>query len=175
MQKVSSPNDQNEQSFEVLPDDHIRATEESKIIRHSCRDRCAQCWRQCKSAHTTDQPPTATLMRWIVRRAAWLIPRFRRSDVQVPVLSCHGRTVSRKTGGVWRNSSCTPSRGRKGIWKSRTEVGRQMEIWLVGGKERPHRPSTLSERTMELEKQLVRREPQVSHRDPTETEVDDNR
>ena len=43
-QKVSSPNDQNEQSFEVLPDGHIRATEESKIIRNSCRDKCVQCW-----------------------------------------------------------------------------------------------------------------------------------
>ena len=38
-QKVSSPNDQNEQSFELLPDGHIRAMEESKMIRNSNRDR----------------------------------------------------------------------------------------------------------------------------------------
>ena len=46
-------------------------------------------------------------MRWIVRHAAWLIPRFRGSEVQSPTPSCHGRTVPWKTGGVWRNSSCT--------------------------------------------------------------------
>ena len=78
--------------------------------------------------------PTAdsALMIWIVRHAAWLIPRFRVSDVQSPFYRAMGGSVSRKTGGVWRNSSCTSSRGWKGIWKSRTEVGRQMEsgVWL---------------------------------------------
>ena len=90
------------------------------------------------------------LMRWIVRHAAWLIPRFRGSEIQSPILPCHGRTVSWKIGGVWRNSSCTSSRGRKRIWKSSTKIGRQMEIRRVAGKERSHRRApTLSERTME--------------------------
>ena len=31
---------------------------ESKTIKNSCRDRCVQCWRQCKSTPHTDQPPT---------------------------------------------------------------------------------------------------------------------
>ena len=51
-------------------------------------------------------------MKWIVRHAAWLIPRFR-------------------GGGVWRSSSCTSSRGWNGIWKFRTEVGRwKSGVWL---------------------------------------------
>ena len=75
---------------------------------------------------------------------------FPRKRCVVPVLSCHGRTVSRKTGGVWRNSSCTSSRGWKGIWKSRTGVGRQMEIWRVAWARATSRTSTFSEQTMEL-------------------------
>ena len=78
------------------------------------------------------------LMRWIVRHAAWLIPRFRGGEVQSPIQSCHGRDHILKIGGVWRNSSSTPSRGRKRIWKSSTKVGRQMEVLRVAGKERPH-------------------------------------
>ena len=42
-QKVSNPNDQNEQSFEVVPDVHIRATEELNTTRNGCKDKCAQC------------------------------------------------------------------------------------------------------------------------------------
>ena len=83
--------------------------------------------------HTKYRPSADNaLMRWIVRHAAWL------RDT-VPILSCHGRTISWKIGGVWRNRSCTSSRGRKRIWKSSTKIGRQMEIWRVAGKERPHR------------------------------------
>ena len=43
VQKVSNPNDKNEQSSEVLQNDHIRAKEELKIIRNSYRDECEQC------------------------------------------------------------------------------------------------------------------------------------
>ena len=82
--------------------------------------------------HTKYRPSADNaLMRWIVRHAAWLIPRFRGS--------CHGRTVSWKIGGIWRNSSRTSSRSWKGIWKPSTKISRQMEIWRVAGKERPHR------------------------------------
>ena len=55
-QKVSNPNAQKEQSFEVLPDGHMKAMEESKTIRNSCRDKCEQCWQQCKNTHNTDHP-----------------------------------------------------------------------------------------------------------------------
>ena len=58
MQKVSNPNGQKEQSFEVLPDDHVKAMEESKAIRNSCRDKCEQCWQQCKNIHNTDHLQT---------------------------------------------------------------------------------------------------------------------
>ena len=53
--RVSNPNDKNEQSSDVLQDAHIRATEELKIIRNSCKDSCGQCWQQCKNAHSTDR------------------------------------------------------------------------------------------------------------------------
>ena len=135
--------------------------------------------------HTKYRPSADNaLMRWIVRHAAWLIPRFRGSEIQSPILSCHGRTVSWKIGGIWRNSSCTSSRGRKRIWKSSTKIGRQMEIRRVAGKERPHRRApcpngrwsrVCAKCTTTRRKQLVRREPQSSRRDPTEAEVDDNR
>ena len=49
---------QSEQSFEVLADDHIKAMEESKTIRNSCRDKCEQCCQQCKSTHNTDHLQT---------------------------------------------------------------------------------------------------------------------
>ena len=39
---MADPNDQNEQSSDVLPDDHIKATRRSTIIGNSCKDKCAQ-------------------------------------------------------------------------------------------------------------------------------------
>ena len=38
---------------ERTADDHIKAMEESKTIRNSCRDKCEQCWQQCKNTHNT--------------------------------------------------------------------------------------------------------------------------
>ena len=70
--------------------------------------------------------------------------------MQSSVLSCHGRNVSRKTGGVWRNSSCRSSRVRKRIWKSRTEVWQTDEHLACGWERATSRTSTLSEQTMEL-------------------------
>ena len=57
-QKVSNPKEQKEQSFEVLADGHIKAMEESKIIRNSCRDKCGQCWQPCNSTRNTDHLQT---------------------------------------------------------------------------------------------------------------------
>ena len=58
-QKVSNPKEeQKEQSFEVLPDGHIKAMEESKTIRNSCRDKCEQCWQLCKDIRNTDHLQT---------------------------------------------------------------------------------------------------------------------
>ena len=40
------------------PDGHIKAMEESKTIRNSCRDRYEQCWQQYKNTHKTDHLQT---------------------------------------------------------------------------------------------------------------------
>ena len=131
--------------------------------------------------HTKYRPSADNaLMRWIVRHAAWLIPRFRGSEIESP--------FHRAMGGPYRGKLVefgeTSSRGRKRIWKSSTKIGRQMEIRRVAGKERPHRRApcpngrwsrVCAKCTTTRRKQLVRREPQSSCRDPTEAEVDDNR
>ena len=57
-QKVSNPKEQKEQSFEVLADGHIKAMEESKTIRNSCRDKFEQCWQQGKNTRNTDHLQT---------------------------------------------------------------------------------------------------------------------
>ena len=85
--------------------------------------------------------PTAdsALTIWIVRHAAWLIPRFRVDDVQSPFYRAMGGQYRGKLVEFGENSFCTSSRCWKGIWKSRADVGRHMEIWCVAEKERPHR------------------------------------
>ena len=56
--KWSNPKEQKEQSFEALPDGHIKAMEVSKTIRNSCRDKCEQCWQPCKNTQNTDHLQT---------------------------------------------------------------------------------------------------------------------
>ena len=90
------------------------------------------------------------LMMWIVRHAAWLIPRFRGNNVQSPFYRAMGGPYRGKAGGIWRNCSCTSSRSWKGIWKSRTEAGRQMDICRVAGQERLHGRTPCSNRRREL-------------------------
>ena len=53
-------------------------------------------------------------------------------------------------GGVWRNSSCTSSRGRKGIWKSPHRSWQTDGNLACGWERATSQTSTLSERTMEL-------------------------
>ena len=64
-----------------------------------------------------------------MQRGSFLVSKVVRYS---PILSCHGRTVSWKIGGVWRNSSCTSSRGRKRIWKSSTKLADRWKsgVWL---------------------------------------------
>ena len=52
--KSNRPKKKTDRSFEVLPHGHIKAMEEPKTIRNSCRDRCEQSWQQRKNAHNTD-------------------------------------------------------------------------------------------------------------------------
>ena len=54
-QNVQKKNFKSEQSSEVHPDDHIRATKQWKTIRNSWRDKCAQCWQHFKTARNTDR------------------------------------------------------------------------------------------------------------------------
>ena len=61
-QKVSNPNAQKEQSFEVLPDGHIKAMEESKTIRNrlqgQVRTMLAAMQEQHTHTHTADHLQT---------------------------------------------------------------------------------------------------------------------
>ena len=103
---------------------------ERTVIRSSPQTVTSKQWRSRKLSETvagtsannagskarthdnTDHLQDNALMRWIVRHAAWLIPRLRGSEIQSPFYRAMERTVSWKIGGVWRNSSCTSSRGR---------------------------------------------------------------
>ena len=95
-QKVSNPNARKEQSFEVLLDGHIKATDESKTIRNSCMDRFEQCWQQCKNTHTHNTDHLETTHR-----------RDGLSDMQrgtflVSEVAKHSLTFYRAMGGPYR-------------------------------------------------------------------------
>ena len=87
-------------------------------------------------------------------------------------------------GGPYRrNRARTSSRSWKGIWKSRTEAGGQVELRCVAGQERPHGRTPCSNRrrscvcskcTTTCRAQLIRK-PSISPRNSTEAEVDSNR
>ena len=134
--------------------------------------------------HTQYRPSANNaLMRWIVRHAPWLTPRFRGSDVQSPFYRAMGgpyRGKSVEFGGIVLahlpevgKGSGNPAPKLADRWKS--------GVWL--GKERPHRRApcpngrwsrVCSKCATTRREQLVRREPQGNHRDPTEAEVDDD-
>ena len=87
---MANPNTQKEQSFEVLPDGHIKAMEESKTIRNSLQGQ-VRTMSAAMQEHTQYRPSADNaLMRWIVRHAAWLIPRFRGSEVHSPFYRAMG-------------------------------------------------------------------------------------
>ena len=168
------PNDQNEPSFEVLPDGHIKATVELKTVRNSCRDVRTKLAAMQERTHCRPTADSA-LKRWIVRHAVWLIPRFRGGDVQSPFYRALGR----------------PYRGKlvefgETVLAHLPEVGKgsgNPAPKLAAGKERLNRRApclngrwscVCAKSTTTRREQLVRREPQVSHRDSTETEVNDN-
>ena len=86
--------------------------------------------------HTKYRPSADNaLMRWIVRHAAWLIPRFRGSEIQFSFYRAMGGPYRGKLVEFGETVSRTSSRSWKGIWKPSTKIGRQMEIWRVAGKE----------------------------------------
>ena len=76
-----------EQSFEVLPDGHIRGVENyQKQLQGQLRTLLVAMQERMHCRPTAD----SALTRWIVRHAAWLIPRFRGSDVQSPYYRAMG-------------------------------------------------------------------------------------
>ena len=134
----------------------------------------------------TQYRPTAdnSLMKWIVRHAAWLILRFRGSDVQ--------SSFYRATGGPYRGKlvevgetvlahlpevgkgSGNPApkladRWKSGVWLGKSDFTDEHFVRTDDGVVYARSVRRLAE------KWLVRREPQGSRRDPTEAEVDDNR
>ena len=73
---------------------------------------------------TTD----SALMKRVVRHAAWLIPRFRRNDVQSPFYRAMGAPYRGKLLEFGDSVFAPPSRGGKRIWDSRAE-----RSWLRDG------------------------------------------
>ena len=75
--KCENPNVKGEQSSDVVQDDHTKAEQWENYQKNSCRDRRAT-MLAAPQDRTQYRPTTdSALMKWIVRHAAWLIPRFR--------------------------------------------------------------------------------------------------
>ena len=85
--------------------------------------------------HTQYRPSADNaLMRWIVRHAARLIPRFRGCEVQSPFYRAMGGPCRGKLVEFGETVLAHLPEVGKGSGKSSTKVGRQMEIWRVAGK-----------------------------------------
>ena len=131
----------------------------------------------------TQYRPSAdnALMRWIVRHAAWLIPRFRGSEAQSPYYRAmdgpyrgklveFGETVLAHLPEVGKGSG-NPApkladRWKSGVWLGKSDLSDEQQTMELCMRE----VYDDSQRTFGQ-----KREPQGSHRDPTEAEVDDNR
>ena len=98
----------------------------------------------------TQYRPTAdsALMRWIVRHAAWLIPRFRSGDVQSPFCRAMGVPYRGKLVKFGETVLAHLPEVGKGNGNPRTEAGGLTEVWRVAGQERSH-GRTLSEQGTE--------------------------
>ena len=99
----------------------------------------------------THYRPTAdsALMRWIVRHAAWLFPRFRGSDVQSPLYRAVGGPYRRKLVGFGETVLVRLPEVGKGSGNPAPKLANRRKSG--GGWERAtSRTSTLSEQTMEL-------------------------
>ena len=148
--------------------------------------------------HTQYRPSADNaLMKWIVRHAAWLIPRFRGSEVQSPFYRAmsgpyrgklveFGETVLAHLPEVGKGSGNSApklaDRWKSGVWLGKSDLtDEQSGVWL--GKSdltdehlvRTDESCVCAKCTTTRREQLVRREPQGSRRDPTEAKVDDNR
>ena len=126
----------------------------------------------------------SALMKWIVRHAAWLIPRFRGNDVQSPFYRamggpCRGKlvefgeTVLAHLPEVGKGSvNPAPKlakRWESAVWRGKSDLTDEHLARTNDGVVYARSVATTC-RT-----QLVRRESQISCRDPTESEINDNR
>ena len=134
--------------FEVLPDGQIKAMEESKTIRNSCRGQ-VRTMLAAMQEHTKYRPSADNaLMRWIVRHAAWLIPRFRGSEVQSPFYRAMGGPYRGKLEFGETVLAHLPEVG-KGDLEIQHQNWQTDGIRACGWERATSQTSTLSERTME--------------------------
>ena len=121
----------------------------------------------------TQYRPTSdsALMIWIVRHAAWLIPRFRGNDAESPFYRAMGVPYRGRLLESGETVLAHLSEVGKESGNPSTEAGRQVEIRRVAGQERPHGRTPCSNRrrsricsqcTTTCRTQLVRRKCQIS-------------
>ena len=126
--------------------------------------------------HTKYRPSADNaLMKWIVRHAAWLIPRFRGSETQSPFYRamggpCRGKlvefgeTVLAHLPEVGKGSG-NPApkladRWKSGVWLGKSDLTDEHLVRTDDGVMYARKCTTT------CREQLVRREPQSSRRDP---------
>ena len=142
---MSSPNEQNEQSLEVLPDGHIKATAELKIIRNSCRDKCEKRWQQCKSTRNTDHPPTDGLFD--MKRGSFLVSE---------VVKCSPHSIEPFADHIVENLWSLEQQLLHIFQKSERDLEIPHQNWQTDGnpacgwERATSQTNTLSEQTMEL-------------------------
>ena len=136
-QKVSNPNAQKEQSFEVLPDRSHQSNGGVENYQEQLQGQVRTMWQQCEN---TQYRPSAdnALMRWIVRHAAWLIPRFRGGEVQSPFYRAMGGPYRGKLVEFGETVLAHLPEVGKGSGNPAPKLADRWEIWCVAGKERPH-------------------------------------
>ena len=120
-------------------------------------------------------------MRWIVRNAAWLIPRFRGSEIQSSFYRAMGKPYRGKLVEFGEFLRIFQKSGRDFViqqklankWKSCVWLGKSdlTDEHLV----RTNNGILHAKCTKICREQLVRKKPQSSRRDYTEAKVDDNR
>ena len=79
------------------------------------------------------------LMRWIVRHAAWLIPRFRGSEIQSPFYRAMGGPYRGKLVEFGETVLAHLPEVGKGSGNPAPKLADRWKIRRVAGKERPHR------------------------------------
>ena len=165
-------------SSEVLVDHLVKATEQWKQLQGQMRTRLAP-----MQDRTQYRRASSALMKWMVRRAAWLIPRFRRNDAQPPIYRVFGgpcRPQLLKCGAFVLAHLPDVGKGSG----NPAEAGRQVEIRCAARQQRSHRRTPGRTPEGVVYARSVRRIAEHSWlkedlpskcRDTTETSVDDTR